>query len=173
MPPNIYFNREINSHRALLLLAALLAFGAIGGALYSEYALGYIPCPLCLRQRWPYYLAFPVFAWVLGAGHKTRLHNALVGVLLGLFIVSTGLGVHHAGVEWGFWAGPADCALAGQSVATSLEAFRASLDKARVVLCDKAALRVLGLSFAGWNAVVSAGITGLLVLALQKGARPQ
>jgi disulfide bond formation protein DsbB len=33
---------------------------AIGGALLLEHVFGYIPCMLCLWQRWPYYFGVPL-----------------------------------------------------------------------------------------------------------------
>jgi len=35
------------------------------------------------------------------------------------------------------------------------------------VRCDSAALRILGLSLAGWNAVISAGLAALAALGLR------
>jgi len=87
-----------------------------------------------------------------------------------IFVVSFGLGVFHAGVEWKLWAGPAGCGGRLTTTAPSLEDFRKSLNTARVVLCDEAAMRILGLSFAGWNAVVSALIAGLFFSAARKPA---
>ena len=82
--------------------------------------------------------------------------------------VSLYLGAKHAGVEWGWWAGPTDCgAVAG--VDTGGKGVLDALDTVVPPSCDKAALRVLGLSFAGWNAVVS---FVLMLVAFRAAARP-
>src|SRR5690606_41379563 len=65
-----------------------------------------------------------------------------------------GLACCHAGVEWGWWEGPAD----GGAVAPS-SGSGSLLDQLNAVVppsCNEAAGRFLGLSFAGWNVVASA-----------------
>jgi disulfide bond formation protein DsbB len=42
--------------------------------------------------------------------------------------------------------------------------FMRSMEATRLVRCDEAALRILGLSLAGWNAVICAAFAGLAVL---------
>ena len=64
------------------------------------------------------------------------------------------LGVYHAGVEWHWWAGPTDCTgpltdlRAGGSLLNQLQSIH-------VVRCDEAAWRFLGISLAGYNALIS------------------
>jgi disulfide bond formation protein DsbB len=65
------------------------------------------------------------------------------------------LGVFHSGVEWGWWAGPADCGAVAVPADTGGAGVLDAIDTVIPPSCDKAALRVLGLSFAGWNAVAS------------------
>lgn len=142
-----------------LVLAMLLALGAISGAWFSELVLGYVPCMLCLWERWPYYIGLPLGLAglvVLRARHLPQLAMALGVIFLG----SMALGAYHAGVEWKWFPAP-DCGGRLGGAEMSLDAFRKSLNTARVVLCNEAPMRILGLSFAGWNAVVSAVIVGL------------
>jgi disulfide bond formation protein DsbB len=165
---------DIRRPETLLLLAILLAAAAIGGAWFSELGLGYVPCKLCLWQRWPYYIALPLAATALARLAVPEARGALVllaGVLGVIFFISAGLGLYHAGVEWKFWLGPSDCGGRVITAAPSLEDFRKSLEKARVVLCDEAPMRVLGLSFAGWNAVISALVAALFFAAAKGFAR--
>lgn len=151
-----------------LLLAIFLAIGSISGAWFSELVLNYVPCKLCLWQRWPYYLAMPgmVLALIgLRARAAGRFLPAIALFLGVIFLFSAGLGLYHAGVEWKLWLGPADCGGRVTVNAPSLEDFHKALGRAKVVLCNEAPMRILGLSFAGWNAVVS-----LLVAALSFSA---
>jgi disulfide bond formation protein DsbB len=146
-----------------MILAAALA--TIAGALVFEHVAGLQPCPLCLRQRIPYYAAMPVaLATVLlpARGMWVRLG---LGVLALIFLVSAGLGVHHAGVEWGWWPGPSDCAGAPAPSPGSTGDFLNQLQTTRVVSCTEAAWRFLGLSLAGWNVVISLGLAGLALAA--------
>jgi disulfide bond formation protein DsbB len=64
------------------------------------------------------------------------------------------LGIYHAGVEWHWWAGPADCS----GPLTDLRTGGSLLDQlhaVHVVRCDEAAWRFLGLSLAGYNVLIS------------------
>jgi disulfide bond formation protein DsbB len=149
--------RGYDRREAAIYLAIMLAVLAIGGAWFSELVLAYVPCKLCLWQRWPYYVGIPLlFASIVAlttAG--TGAMRAVAALACLAFIISFGLGLYHAGVEWGWFAGPSDCGGRIAAGPGSVDDFRKSLEKARIVLCTEAPLRVLGLSFAGWNAVVS------------------
>ena len=145
------------SRLPLALFGFVIGLIAILGAWGSQIFGGYSPCKLCLQQRIPYYVGLPVLlvAILLLAARKSEAFARLLLVLVGLvFVVGLGLAVYHAGAEWQFWLGPADC---GGGIATTGNAgdLLAQIGKTRVVSCTEAALRVLGLSFAGWNALVS------------------
>jgi disulfide bond formation protein DsbB len=76
-------------------------------------------------------------------------------VLALVFAGSTIFGTYHASVEWGFWRGPSDCTgTFGKS--ESMTEFLQQLQAIKVVRCDAVTIRILGLSLAGWNAVISA-----------------
>jgi disulfide bond formation protein DsbB len=147
---------------AALVLAAAVA--TIGGAYVFEYGLGYIPCPLCLMQRKPYYVAM---ALALAAALVPNRVLARIGLALValVFVVSAGLGAYHAGVEWGLWLGPSDCAGAPAAAAGNVTDFMQSLQKTRVVSCTEAAWRFLGLSLAGWNVLISLALAAFAALA--------
>jgi disulfide bond formation protein DsbB len=146
---------------ALVILA--IAVSSIAGAFGFE-ALGYAPCELCLKERIPYYAAIPFagLAVLLAArGSKTLLRAALC-ILALIFAGSAIFGAYHAGVEWGFWPGPLECS-GPLDRARSVADFLKQLQSAKIARCDAPALRILGLSLAGWNAVVSAGLAALAV----------
>jgi disulfide bond formation protein DsbB len=142
--------------RAGLLLG--VAAATIAAAWFTELVLGYPPCKLCLMQRWPYYAAMPLaaLAWIiagpLDAPRAARPAFAMVGCI---FMISVALGVHHSGVEWGWWPGPTDCSGAMNTGPASAQDLLATLNRTRIISCSDAPFRVLGLSMAGWNAVVS------------------
>ena len=146
----------------------ILAFATIAGAWVFEWA-GYAPCELCLMQRWAYYAGVPLAALV--AIVTARGSRGLAGAglaLLGLvFIGSMFFGVYHAGVEWGFWPGPTGCTGA-LTRADSMADFLKQLETTKVVRCDAVAIRILGLSLAGWNAVISAAMAALALLGARK-----
>jgi disulfide bond formation protein DsbB len=137
---------------AALVLAAAVA--TIGGAYVFEHGLGYIPCPLCLMQRKPYYVAMALALAAALVPYRVLARTGLALVAL-VFVVSAGLGAYHAGVEWGLWLGPSDCAGAPAATAGNVTDFMQSLQRTRVVSCTEAAWRFLGLSLAGWNILIS------------------
>lgn len=139
---------------------------AIASALMLAVAHGFqnfghlAPCELCLKQREVYWVALAVglVGFALGRGLKRPLLINLSSLLLGLiFLFGAGLAGYHAGVEWKWWPGPQACT--GQGRAT-VAAVTALLNGARITgpSCDVAAWRMLGISMAGWNAVVSLGL---------------
>jgi disulfide bond formation protein DsbB len=142
-----------------------VATGAILAALGFQHIGGYIPCPLCLQQRYAYYLAIPAALIVIFlAGSQPGLARLIVLVIAAAFLLNAGLGVYHSGAEWGWWPGPQSCA-SGVRVDLSKGNLTEELRKARVIRCDEAPWRFLWLSFAGWNAVISAALTGLALFA--------
>ena len=160
LPPRL-LSAQPRAALAVLLLAAF----AIGAALYSQYVGGLQPCELCLLQRWPYYLGVPVALVALIASLRAQptrrgLASRLLWLLALIFLVSFWLGVFHAGVEWGLWPGPTACT-GGYAAPASTDDFLKSLETTAVVRCDAAAIRILGLSLAGWNAVASLIIGGI------------
>ena len=151
-------------------LVAVAAFITIAGAWIFE-AMGFAPCELCLKQRFAYYAGVPLAALLALLWPQLPLRVARMGLtLLALiFIASMIFGMYHAGVEWGFWPGPADCTGALQQ-AGSVQDFMNQLNTSKVVRCDEVALRILGLSLAGWNAVISAALAVVAALGVSAQA---
>lgn len=141
---------------ALALTAGMAV--VILSALGFQHIGGYIPCALCLLQRWPYYLGIPVAllavlsSWMNMPPVVTR---GLLGLAAVIMVVSAGMGVYHAGVEWKFWEGPASCSSSAAVIATDTGALLDDLSTQHGPSCTDATLRVLGLSFAGWNVIAS------------------
>lgn len=139
-------------------LCLLLGLATIGGALAIEHVGGVKPCPLCLEQRWAYYLGVPAtfLALVLVSTGRVKLGAALLlAVALG-YLANAGLGAYHAGVEEKWWPGPATCAgAAPQALGGAGNGVLGSLTETRVIRCDEAPMRIMGLSLAGWNVIVS------------------
>lgn len=141
---------------SLVLFAAVLVILA---AFAFQYVGGYAPCPLCLQQRYAYYAGIPALflALVLLSAGRGGLAALIFGLVALAFIANAGLGVYHAGAEWKFWPGPDTCG-AAQGLSTSAGGLLERLEATRVIRCDEAAWRFLGLSFAGWNVVTSLGL---------------
>jgi disulfide bond formation protein DsbB len=142
---------------ALLLPAALLA-GAWGGQLFG----GLFPCEMCHWQRWPHYTAL-VLALAAFAFKGQSVSRPLVMLAALAILVSGGIGVYHAGVEYGWWQGLTRCssAIKGGNAADVLN----QIMNAPTVRCDEVQWSLFHISLAGWNALFSIG-GGLVIMAL-------
>jgi disulfide bond formation protein DsbB len=139
--------------------AIVVIIGAltICGFLFFQHVLGYPPCPLCLDQRNAFYVSVPLAALLwLGAnqGASSKVMIAGFAVIAAVMIWNAGLSAYHAGVEWKFWAGPADCSGPINSLGSASDMLK-QLQNIRVVRCDEAAWRFLGISLAGYDVLVS------------------
>lgn len=150
------------ARRSPPLAGAWVVLAVGGGAIAFAWALeliaGLTPCSLCLTQRIPYYVALPLAAAVVLGGWRglqpglLRAGAALVALAM---LAAAGIAAYHAGVEWRWWPGPADCSGVDIKPFGSVEDLMAQMQAAKVVRCDEPALVVLGLSLAGWNALLS------------------
>lgn len=163
-----------DASRTYAAYAAALTLGmvaTVGGALGFQHIGGYIPCALCLLQRDPYYYGIPVgIAAVLAASFRLpawTVRSLLVVIGL-LMLVGAGMGVYHSGVEWGFWEGPATCATSVTGTATNAGSLLDDLNAFHGPSCTEASLRVLGLSFAGWNVIASLILAALAFIGASK-----
>lgn len=144
-------------------IGLLIGLGAILTALGYEHIGGYIPCPLCLMERYAYYAGIPLtfVALVLLSSGRSGAAAALLFVVALAYLANAGIGVYHAGAEWKFWPGPASCGTIQQIGTSAGGSLLDQLNSVKVIRCDEAPWRMFGLSFAGWNVVVSFGLSML------------
>jgi disulfide bond formation protein DsbB len=151
--------------RRRLIAAAGLGSLLLLLAAWGFQAAGYAPCKLCVWQRWPHAgavvlatvgLLAPV-APVIAAGGLAAATTAAVGV-------------YHAGVERGIWQGPSTCT-AGDIGGLTPEQLMDQIMNAPLVRCDEVAWQLLGISMAGWNAILSVGLVLVWLSAWRVSAR--
>ena len=147
------------------MLAIAHAFQTFGGL---------APCHLCLKQREVYWVALGVSAIAVAAGFTRvgapapRIASLILAVV---FAYGTYLAAFHAGAEWKWWPAPATCSSTGAVSAADLKALLSGAAR-KAPACDQAPWRLLGLSMAGWNCLVSISLVGLsLIAAARPGAR--
>jgi disulfide bond formation protein DsbB len=143
------------------LMAALaitaIAVATIAGAWFFQLVLGIVPCPLCLEQRYAYYLAIPLGALVALAAARDAPRGLLLAGLAVLALAALGnaaLGTYHAGVEWKLWQGPTDCTGPIGNLGSAGNLLE-RLDTVKVIRCDEVQWTFLGLSLAGYNVLIS------------------
>ena len=149
--------RDRNPAFRAALAVTVVAAATISGAWFFQLVLDIVPCPLCLEQRYAYYLAVPLGLLVALAAAKGAPRGAVTAglVILALAaLANAGLGAYHAGVEWGFWQGPTDCTGPIGNLGSAGDLL-ARLDTVKVIRCDEVQWRFLGLSLAGYNVLIS------------------
>ena len=146
------------------LLALVVPAGLLGGALASQYVGGLSPCEMCYWQRWPHAAAILLAGAAFlspATSARSRIFTALAALAIA---VSGAIGVFHAGVELGWWQGLTRCTAGG---ALSLD----DLMNVPLVRCDQVQWSLLGVSMAGWNAILSLGSAAIIALLTARGGR--
>jgi disulfide bond formation protein DsbB len=147
---------------AALAITAIAAL-TLSGAWFFQLVLDIRPCPLCLEQRYAWYLAFPLGALLALAAARGAPRSLLVaglGLLALATLANAWLAGYHAGVEWGFWPGPTECSGAVLDLGKAGSLLE-NLDKVKVIRCDEVQWRLLGLSLAGYNVLLSLAAAAL------------
>jgi disulfide bond formation protein DsbB len=157
---------------AALAIAATAA-ATLAGAWFFQLVLDIRPCPLCLEQRYAYYLAFSLgFLVALAAIRDAPRPVLLAGlaILLLAALANAWLGTYHAGVEWKFWQGPTDCTGPVGNLG-SAGSLLERLDTVKVIRCDEVQWRFLGLSLAGYNVLISLLMAAIAAWGLKSARR--
>ncbi|MCF4126389.1 disulfide bond formation protein B [Methylobacterium sp. SyP6R] len=160
---------RLTAPRPAALLVLVGAAATVGGALIFQHGLGYVPCKLCLTERQPYYLALPLLAAALLL--PRRIAGLLLGLVAVILLVGAGLGAYHAGAEWGFWPGPSDCGGGAGPAPAGVNDFLKSLEATHPVDCTAAAWRFIGISLAGYNALIALALAALAGTAAGRALR--
>jgi len=150
---------------AFALLAAIAMLATAHG---FERIGGFPPCPLCLKQRDVYWMAIAISLsatlWALLSRSKGTPRVAAF-LLFGVFAAGSVVATFHAGGELKWWDLPATCSGAAGTVTIDDLAAALSGAKTRLPACDVVAWRMWGISMAGWNAIVSAVLALLSLIA--------
>lgn len=150
-------------------VALLVPAGLLAGAYGFQHVGGMPPCEMCYWQRYAHMAAL-LFAILAFAGARLPdKGRAFVWLAALAILASGGIGAYHAGVEAGIFAGFTQCtsALGGGSSEDLLKQILA----APVIRCDQVPWSLLGVSMAGWNAILSI-LGALLVLWLSLKRNP-
>ena len=155
--------------RQARILALLIPAGLLGGALFSQYVGGLYPCEMCYWQRWPHgtaiLLALIAFTAPSGSG-RARTFTVLAALAIA---ISGAIGVYHAGVEMGIFEGFTTCTTLPTGAST--EELLRQITQAPLVRCDQVQWSFVGISMAGWNAILSLGGAAAILWLLLRDKR--
>lgn len=148
--------------RTLIISAAAGSAALLIGAFAFQHLGGLPPCKLCIWQRYPHVVAILIGLIAL------RFQNGVLIALGALAALTTAaVGAFHVGVEQGWWEGPTTCT-SGPVGGLSADALLDQIMAAPLVRCDDIAWEMLGISMAGWNALLSLGLVALWLTALRR-----
>lgn len=152
-------------------LAASLAM--LGAAHAFEKFGGLAPCNLCLKQREVYWgaaaVALIATVWHLVSRGSRGTPRIAAFLLFVVFTTGAVTAVFHMGGELKWWALPATCSGGGDVNLESLAALALGTGPVeKVVFCDAVAWSFLGLSMAGWNALISIALAVFSLLAAKR-----
>lgn len=137
------------SARQIIALAAFGSMCMLLGAFAFQHLGGLAPCKMCIWQRYPHAIAAGIGVLALAI---PRVWIACLGAFSAA--VTAMIGMYHSGVELGYWEGPSSCT-SGSISGLSADDLMAQIMAAPLVRCDDIAWQLLGISMAGWNAIVS------------------
>jgi disulfide bond formation protein DsbB len=144
-------------------LAVLVPAVALAAAFGSQYLGGLTPCEMCWWQRYAHIAALAIA--LVGLFVPAR---ALVWLAALAIAVSGGIGVYHAGCELHFYKCLTQCT-STVTAGMSTDDFLKSIMNAPMVRCDDIQWSFLGISMAGWNAILSlASALTILWLSLRR-----
>lgn len=140
------------------LVVMVAGVAALLGAYGSQHFAGLVPCPLCLYQRPPYWLAAPLglIAYAVPFPRIRRLALALASLALA---VGAAIAVFHVGVEQHWWGGLAQC-----TEIDATEEILRLLEGTELSRCDEIPWTLFGASMAAYNAMLGTGLAGLAAI---------
>jgi disulfide bond formation protein DsbB len=137
------------------LIALVLPLALLGGALGSQHLGGLYPCEMCFWQRWPHGAAILLAGFAYTAPASALRSRAFTLLAAFAIAISGAIGTYHVGVELGVFKSVSGCATMVQ--ATNPDELLKQLMQVPLVRCDQIQWAFLGISMAGWNAILSLG----------------
>ena len=149
-------------HNNKFILNGILAFSifSLVIAYYVQYILGHKPCNLCLIERIPYISAVILVSFMFMI---KRFEKVIAGTVMLFFIFGAVISFYHVGIEQGFFSESLVCDLGSANENLSKEDLLKQLESKTVVSCKDVTFRLLGLSLATINTVISILLSGIML----------
>ena len=155
-------SRNWSAMSAARAIAFIVPATLLAGAFGSQYFGGLYPCEMCWWQREAHMVALVLAGLSFTAPPESPRCRMLV-LFAALAIAASGaIGVYHAGVEAKIFQGFTTCTALAKG--TSTGELLQQITHAPLIRCDQVQFRFLGISMAGWNAIISLGGAALIAL---------
>jgi len=139
------------SNNVLLIFILAIISLTIISALIIQYWLGHEPCKLCIYERIPYFLSILLLIKIL---LFKKYEKITLFILFLIFTASAVLAFYHFGIEQGFFSESFVCKAGDLSGTLTKEQLLEQLNKYNIS-CKEVSFRVLGLSLATINTILS------------------
>ena len=132
------------------LIILSISLISIISALYIEYILEYEPCKLCIYQRLPYIAA--IFISFIGFNYSSN--DKILIILIMIFTISALISGYHFGIENNLIKEISSCTNNSLDISNKSKLLE-SLNKSMPVNCKDATFKILGVSLAAINTILS------------------
>tara|TARA_B110000438_G_scaffold291803_1_gene329243 strand:+ start:101 stop:583 length:483 start_codon:yes stop_codon:yes gene_type:complete len=143
------------------ILNGILIFSIISLAIayFVQYVLGHKPCNLCLIERIPYIASIILISLIFIINKFEKIISIII---LLFFIFASIVSFYHFGIEQGFFNESLVCDLENNKH-LSTEQLLKQLESSSIVSCKDVTFRVLGLSLATINTIISIILSAIMV----------
>jgi disulfide bond formation protein DsbB len=143
------------------ILNGILIFSIISLAIayFVQYVLGHKPCNLCLIERIPYIASIILISLIFIINKFEKIISIII---LLFFIFASIVSFYHFGIEQGFFNESLVCDLENNK-RLSKEQLLKQLESSSIVSCKDVTFRVLGLSLATINTIISIILSAIMV----------
>ena len=143
-----------------LILNGVLIFSILSLliAYFIQYVLGHKPCNLCLIERIPYIASIILISLIFIINKFEKIISIII---LLFFIFASIVSFYHFGIEQGFFNESLVCDLENNK-RLSKEQLLKQLESSSIVSCKDVTFRVLGLSLATINTIISIILSAIM-----------
>ena len=132
------------------LIIFFISLISIISALYIEYVLQYEPCKLCIYQRLPYIAA--IFVSLIGYNYSAN--DKILIIIIMIFVISAIISGYHFGIENNFINEIVSCSNKSTEISDKSQLLE-TLNKTIPIDCKDATFKILGVSLAAINTILS------------------
>ena len=154
------------------ILNGVLAFSifSLVIAYYIQYVLGHKPCNLCLIERIPYISSVILISLIFII---KKFEKVIAGIVMLFFIFGAVVSFYHVGIEQGFFSESLVCDFGSANENLSKEDLLKQLKVETVVSCKDVTFRLLGLSLATINTIISILLSGIMIKIIKNYGKNQ
>ena len=146
------------NNKIILNLLIIFSFLSLSFAYFVEFILGHEPCNLCKIERIPYIGSIILISLLF---FINKWEKIILSVVLLLFVFGGIVSIYHVGIEQGIFSESLLCELGLNDNVQNTQELLKTLEKTPIS-CKEVTFKILGLSLATFNAVLSFVISYIL-----------